>query len=151
MNFDLEHHHAYVLDRQQRLRQESDARRLLATPLDPTHARHLTARKDKSIMLRLISALRIGLAATIAAAAVGPIPAASAAASDGESGYIPFVTDFPQSGPVTNDAPVASASGGGIDIGWLEVVAGGIAFAAVAVFLLVPALLIPRRTRLVRG
>ncbi len=101
MNFDLEHHHAYVLDRQQRLRQESVARRLLTTPLDHTNAQHLTARKDGSIMFRLISALRIGLAAAIAAAAVALVPAASAAASDGGSGYIPFVTDFPQSGPVT--------------------------------------------------
>ena len=151
MNFDLEHHHAYVLDRQQRLRQESDARRLLTTPLDHTNAQHLTGRKDGSIMFRLISALRIGLAAAIAAAAVALVPAASAAASDGESGYIPFVTDFPQSGPVTDDTPVAPASGDAIDVGWLEVVAGGIAFAAVAVLLLAPALLVTRRTRLARG
>ena len=102
-------------------------------------------------MLRRISALRIGLAAAIGAAAVALIPAASAAASDAESGYIPFVTDFPQSGPVTNGAPVAPASGDAIDIGWLDVVAGGIALAAVAALVLAPALLGTRRTRLARG
>ena len=102
-------------------------------------------------MLRRISVLRIGLAAAIGAAAVALIPAASAAASDAEPAYIPFVTDFPQSGPVTKGAPVAPASGDAIDIGWLEVFAGGIAFAAVAALLLAPALLGTRRTRLARG
>lgn len=150
MNFDLDHHRAYVLDRQQRLRQESDARRLANTARqDPSTAQPLTPHKDGSKMLRLISALRIGLAAAIAAATVALLPDASAAAS--QSGYTPFVTDFPQSGPVTNEAPVAPASGDAIDIGWLEALAGGIAFAAVAALILAPALLFSRRTRLARG